>query len=128
MAAERIFITTMKLMIVDDHAGVRTLIRQLVGTADDVLWECSSGDEAVRVAPEFKPDWVTLDIQMPGMNAFKAMRAIQAAHPAVRIIIVTSYDQPDFRRIAQEAGTEGYVVKENLFELRRVLALDTRAN
>jgi len=117
----------MKLMIVDDHPGVRTLIRQLIALPGDILKECSSGDEAVRVAPEFKPDWLTLDIQMPGLNAFAALRAIRWAHPTVRVVIVTSYDQPEFRRMAEVAGTQGYVTKENLTELRRFFVRDEAA-
>jgi DNA-binding NarL/FixJ family response regulator len=112
----------MKLMIVDDHPGVRTLIRQLAASPGDVIQECSSGDEAVRQAPEFKPDWVTLDIRMPGLNAFAALRAIRWALPSVRVIVVTSYDQPEFRGMARESGVHSYVVKENLSELRELVS------
>jgi two-component system response regulator DesR len=65
----------------------------------------------------FKPDCVTMDIRMPGLSAFQAIRRIRESHPAVRVVVVSSYDQPDFRRAASEAGAVGYVSKENLSEL-----------
>ena len=112
----------MKLMIIDDHAGVRKLIGQMIATPGDILRECASGDEAVRLAPEFRPDCVTLDIQMPGLCALETARAIRALHPEVRIIIVSGYDRTDLHRIAAEAGTDGYVAKENLGELHCLFA------
>ncbi|MFO1478459.1 MAG: response regulator [Verrucomicrobiota bacterium] len=116
----------MKLMIVDDHAGVRDMIRQLASKPGDALCECSSGDEAVRVAPEFKPDFVTMDIRMPGMCSFTAARMIRQAHPDAQIVIVSSYDQPDLRRAAEEAGALGYVVKENLSVLPEMIGRNAR--
>src|SRR5277367_815022 len=100
----------MNLMIVDDHAGVRRMIRVLLAAPGDALQECASADEAVRVAGEFHPDWVTMDVRMPGQCAFAATRAIHTAHPAARIVIVTSYDEAGLRKSALEAGATAYVV------------------
>ena len=106
-----------KLMIVDNHAGMRELIRQLIVAPGDSVLECGSGDEALQAVGNFKPDCVTIDISMPGLSAFEATRRIRALHPAARVIFVSSHDQPDYRRAAQEAGAAGYVMKENLSEL-----------
>lgn len=111
----------MRLMIVDDHLGVRQLIRQFVATAQDTVCECASGDEAIRVAPEFKPDAVTMDVRMPGACGLTATRAIRAALPETRIIIVTSHDQPDLGHAAKEAGAAGFVLKDNLADLSTLL-------
>jgi DNA-binding NarL/FixJ family response regulator len=107
----------MKLMIVDDHEGMRNMIRRLVAAPGDAVVECASGDEALLAVSDFKPDCVTMDISMPGLCAFKTTRNLRAAHPPVRVIFVSSHDQPDYRRAAREAGAVGYVVKENLSEL-----------
>lgn len=112
----------MKLMIVDDHEGMRSMIRQLVAAPGDSILECSSGDEAVNAAAKFKPDCVTMDISMPGLCAFDAVRGVRAAHPPARVIFVSSHDQPDYRRAAREAGAAGYVMKENLSELYLLIA------
>ena len=107
----------MKLMIVDDHAVFRHLIRQVVATAEDTVLECVSADDALKSVGVFKPDCVTMDVRMPGTCAFKAIRRIRESHPGVRVVVVSSHDQLDFRRAATEAGAAGYVSKENLSEL-----------
>ena len=94
----------MRLMIVDDHAGVRKLIRQLAACPNDTVRECATGDEAVRLAPVFQPDLVTMDVRMPGLCGIEAARAIAAAQPSVRVVMVTTHDQPDLRQAAREAG------------------------
>jgi DNA-binding NarL/FixJ family response regulator len=108
-------------MIVDDHAGTRKMIRDFLDLPDITFCECASGDEAVLRAREFKPDWVTMDVQMPGINGFQATEALRAEHPSVRIIIVTSFNEPYFRRLSQLAGATGFIHKENLAELLPML-------
>ncbi len=112
----------MKLMIVDDHVGMRNMIRQVIAAPGDTIFECESADDALKSVGVFQPDCVTMDVRMPGLCAFKAIRTIRENHPAVRVIVVTSYDQPDFRAAASEAGAAGYVVKENLSELYLLVA------
>lgn len=109
-------------MIVDDHDGMRSTIRQLIAAPGDNVVECVSGDEALQALVEFKPDCVTVDVSMPGLCAFKTMRAIREAHPAARVICVTSHDQPDYRRAAYDAGASGFVVKDNLSDLYLLVA------
>ena len=112
----------MKIMIVDDHDGMRNMIRQLIVAPGDSVVECSTADIAVAAAGDFKPDCVTMDISMPGLSAFEAVRGIRSAHPPARVIFVSSHDQPDYRRAAKEAGAVGYVMKENLSELYLLVA------
>ena len=106
----------------DDHAGIRKVICQLLGASGDTLLECVSGREAVKAARDFKPDCVTMDIRMPDLCGLEAARAIRAIHPPSRIVIVTSYDLPFLRQTAEKIGAIGYVLKDNLAELRAVLA------
>src|SRR6266550_3255753 len=108
----------MKLMIVDDHAGVRRMIRQLVAASGDTVQECSSGDEAIRMAAEFRPDFVTMDVRMPGLSGLDDTRAILTSRSDVRVVIVTNYDQPDLRNAATECGAIGLVLKESLDQVR----------
>jgi DNA-binding NarL/FixJ family response regulator len=106
----------MNLLIVDDHEGMRRMIRQLVSGPGDVVHECASADEALQAFERFKPDCVTLDISMPGLCA------LRVAHPPARVVFVSSHDQPDFRRAAREAGAAGFVTKDNLSELYFIVA------
>ena len=112
----------MKLMIIDDHAGMRTTIRQLVCAPSDTVMECGSGDDALVAFNSFKADCVTVDISMPGQSAFKTIRAIRETHPNTRVICVTGYDLPDYRRAAFEAGAAGFVLKDNLSDLYILVA------
>jgi two-component system response regulator DesR len=109
-------------MIVDDHAGMRTTIRQLISSPDDAVLECANGDEAVRAFEHFKADCVTVDVSMPGLCAFKAIRAIRELHPVARVICVTSHDGADYRRAAYEAGASGFVLKDDLSDLCLLVA------
>jgi DNA-binding NarL/FixJ family response regulator len=112
----------LKLMIVDDHAGARNLIRRVIARSEDTVIECGSADEALGAIAAFRPDCLTMDIRMPGQNVFAAIRVIREEHPAVRIVVVTGYDQSDFRRAANEAGAAGYVAKDNLAGLYLIVA------
>jgi DNA-binding NarL/FixJ family response regulator len=117
----------MKLLIVDDHAGVRAMIRELAGLPDDAVRECATGEEAVRLAHDFAPDVVTMDVRLPGLSGFAATCEICARHPAIRVVIVSADDQPAFRSVAEAAGAVGYVTKDNLTELQ-ALFLHEKAN
>jgi DNA-binding NarL/FixJ family response regulator len=112
----------MRLMIVDDHAHTREMIRKFLDFPGMVFCECSSGGEAVARAREFQPGWVTMDVHMPGLNGFQSTEALRAAHPAARVMIVTSDNQPHFRQLSREVGAIGLIAKENLMALRMMLA------
>jgi len=115
----------MKMMIVDDHAGVRTMIRQLLAAPGDCFVECPTGEAAVQAARDFKPDYITMDIRLPDLSGLEAARAIRDIHPTGRVIILTSYDQPFLRQSANEVGAVAYILKDNLAELRSVLERET---
>jgi DNA-binding NarL/FixJ family response regulator len=112
----------MRLMIVDDHAHTREMIRKFLDFPGMTYCECSSGDEAVAAAREFKPNWVTMDVHMPGLNGFQSTEALRVAHPSARVMIVTSDNQPHFRQLSREVGAIGLIAKENLMALRMMLA------
>lgn len=109
------------LLIIEDNAGMRSLIRSVVADLFDPITECVDGDGAVRAYSECRPDWVLMDIRMPGLDGIVATGRLKEAFPAARVVIVTSYDDDKLRRAAGDAGAVAYVLKEDLFELRRIL-------
>jgi CheY-like chemotaxis protein len=110
-----------KLLIVDDHASTRQVIRRFLTMPGVTFMECASGEEALACVPEFKPNWVTMDIKLPGLNGFESTRAIKQAHPPARVLIVSAYNEPQFHELARASGAVGFILKENILALRMML-------
>jgi len=100
---------------------MRELLKKLVRDLAEDLTECDDGAQALGAYHRCHPDWVLMDIRMKGMDGLAATRQIKAAFPEAQIIIVTGYDNARLRAAAQSAGACGFVHKENLLELRRIL-------
>ena len=111
----------MKLLIVEDNAPMREVMKRMVGDLADQISECSDGDEVVAAYAAEQPDWVLMDIEMKRMNGIAATRQLLAAFPEARVLIVTNYSDQPLRDAAHQAGACGYVLKENLIEVRRLL-------
>ena len=109
-------------MIVDDHAHTREMIRKFLALPGMTFCECASGDEAMRCVRDFKPNWITMDVNMPGLNGFQSTEALRAEFPSARVIIVTGYNEPHFRQLSRSVGAVGLVCKENLMALRMMLS------
>lgn len=111
----------MNLLIVEDNDKMRRMIRNVVADLADRIDECADGDDAFSLYEAGQPDFVLMDIQMRNTNGIAATRQIVSCHAEARIIIVTNHDDQFFRESAREAGAFGYVLKENLLEVRRFL-------
>jgi CheY-like chemotaxis protein len=119
----------MRLLIVDDNPQMRQMIREVVADLAEAVTECASGEAAVAeyATQQFGgEDRVLMDLQMPGIGGLEATRCIRAAFPDAQIIIVTQYDDQHWRMATTEAGACGYVLKENLLELRQMLRKEER--
>ena len=111
----------LSLLIVDDNARMRSLIRSMVADLFGSITECADGARALGAYSDCRPDWVFMDLRMPGLDGILATCRIREAFPAARVVIVTSYDDAKLRRAASRAGACAYVLKEDLFELRHIL-------
>jgi len=109
-------------MIVDDHASTREMIRNFLDLPGITFCECASGEEALLHAREFKPNWITVDVNMPGLDGFQTAEALRAEHPSAHIIIVTGFNEPHFRKLSNSAGAVGLICKENLAALHMMLS------
>ncbi len=110
-----------KLMIVDDHAETRILIRELIGRLANEVRECVDGREAAVQCVDFRPDVVTMDLNMPLSGGLEATRKIVDEIPGVRVIIVSDFDTLEFRLAAARAGACHFFSKGNLIGLLRYL-------
>lgn len=111
----------MKLLIVEDNAQMRRMIRQAVSGVGAEISECKDAETACALYGLILPDFVLMDIEMGAVNGIVATRRIRADYPDARIVIVTSYNDVQLREAARVAGACGYVLKENLFELYQLL-------
>jgi CheY-like chemotaxis protein len=111
----------MKLLIVDDHEGMRRLIREMVAHCAVEIRECADGGEAVRSCAGFSPDFVIMDIQMPGLDGVEATRQLTAVNPRLRVIAMSHLKHPEIEERARDAGACYFVRKENLLDLVRYL-------
>jgi DNA-binding NarL/FixJ family response regulator len=106
-----------KLMIVDDRAMARHLVRQVAALPQDTVLECISPDEALKAVGIFKPDCIMMGVTRPAPGAFQAIKNIRETYPQMRVVAVSSVHENDLRQMANEAGASGYVTTENLSEL-----------
>ncbi len=102
-----------KVLIVDDHAIVRTGVRSLLDSDDEfsVVGEAASGQDALALAARLNPDVVLMDITLPDMNGLEAMVRIKETVPDTGVVIFTMHEDEDYFFRAIQAGAAGYVVK-----------------
>ena len=102
-----------RVMIVDDHAVVRSGLAAFLSVHDDLapVGEAASGEEAVQRCAAVRPDVVLMDLVMPGMDGAAATRAIRERYPEVQVVALTSFPEQDLVRGALEAGAIGYLLK-----------------
>ena len=103
-----------KVVIVDDHAGVRTGIKNLLRTAKDivVVGEGANGAEALELVDTRNPDILLLDIELPDQRGDKVMRHIHDKQPDMKVLAVSSYSDRDYILGMLENGASGYITKD----------------
>ncbi|MGI5427487.1 response regulator [Streptomyces sp. CA-179760] len=117
-----------RVLIVDDQAMVRQGFTVLLGVQPDieVVGEAKEGAEAVAKAAETAPDVVLMDIRMPGVGGIEATELITAAHPDIKVLVLTTFDLDEYVYDALRAGASGFLLKdassEQLAEAVRVVA------
>jgi len=105
--------TPIKVLIVDDHAVVRSGLSAFLLAYDDLelVGEASSGAEALRMCQANRPDVVLMDLVMPEMDGAAATRIIRQHCPEVQVIALTSFKEHDLVQAALRAGAIGYLLK-----------------
>jgi two-component system, NarL family, response regulator DegU len=101
-----------RVVIVDDHASLRDLLRvafELAGVS--VVGETGNGDDALRVVAEVTPDVVLMDVTMPGLDGITATRMIRERFPGTLVVMLTMHDDPQLVVDAVRAGVAAYITK-----------------
>ncbi len=103
-----------RVMLVDDHAVVRSGLSTFLMTCDDMelVGDASSGEQALNLCPQSKPDVVLMDLVMPGMDGATATRKIRERCPEIQVIVLTSFKEQELVQGALQAGAIGYLLKD----------------
>jgi two-component system, NarL family, response regulator NreC len=106
--------TSLRVVICDDHALVRAGLRRLLETEHDVavVGEAATAEEGVAAVISHRPDVLLLDVTMPGRSGLDALPDVFAASPETRVLMVSMQDDPAYVRRALAAGADGYLLKE----------------
>lgn len=104
-----------KILLVDDHAVVRTGFRLLLQSVPElsVVCEAQSGEAACQRYAEFTPDVVVMDLAMPGMGGLEALRRIRVRDPHTRVLALSAHDDPMHARRALREGALGFLSKRS---------------
>jgi DNA-binding NarL/FixJ family response regulator len=104
-----------RILVADDHDLVRDGYQRMLDREPDleVVGEARNGREAVELCRRLSPDLVLMDVRMPEMDGIEATRTIKGELPTISVLVVTTYDNPDYLFEAVEAGAAGYVLKDS---------------
>jgi two-component system, NarL family, response regulator LiaR len=105
--------TDIKVLLVDDHEMVRIGLAAVLSTEDgiEVVGEASNGEEGIRLAQEYKPDVVLMDLVMEGMDGIETTRKLLSLYPDCKVIVLTSYLDDEKMYPVIEAGAFSYLLK-----------------
>ncbi len=105
--------TTIRILLADDHVVVRQGTRQLLEREPDfeIVGEAGDGEEVVQLALKLKPDVVIMDVAMPKLSGIEATKQIKAVLPATTVLVLTGYDYDEYIFSMLEAGAAGYLLK-----------------
>jgi two-component system response regulator DegU len=109
------------IVIAEDKAEVRRMIRKLIEDIDGDIVECSDGDEAIKAYETNQPDFVLLDINMQPLDGLTAAKEILSRHPEAKIIIVSQHQDDQTRETALSIGILAFVGKDDLTPLRDLI-------
>ena len=104
-----------RILIADDQALLRASLRALVNGYDgcEVVGEAANGAQAVELAAGLRPDLVLMDVRMPVLDGIEATRRITAADPAVKVLILTTFDLDEYVYAGLLAGASGFLLKDS---------------
>jgi DNA-binding NarL/FixJ family response regulator len=102
-----------KVLIVDDHPLMRVGVASIVNTRPDmsVVGQTGTGEEAVSLFAEHRPDITLMDLRLPKMSGVDTILAIRSKFPAARFVVLTTYEGDEDIHRALEAGAKGYIIK-----------------
>jgi len=102
-----------RILIVDDYGPFRQTLKEALQMSFSTIAidEAVDGDEALQKVDAVPPDLIFMDIRLPGENGLELTKKIKAVHPNIIIVILTSYDVPEYREAAHQYGADRFLAK-----------------
>jgi DNA-binding NarL/FixJ family response regulator len=109
--------TATRVVLADDNHSFRGTLKAILSLqADiDVVGEATTGHEAIQQVAELHPDVLVLDLRLPDLDGLEVLRRLQEADDPIRVVILSLWDNIEYRRSAAEQGASAYVVKGAAF-------------
>ena len=107
-----------RTLLVDDDDGFRTRVKTVLGaeSAIEIVGEATDGQEAIRKTRELAPQIILMDIRMPTMNGIDATKRIKQEMPEIKVLVLTLFDEEEYRNAMLDNGADGYILKQALFD------------
>jgi two-component system invasion response regulator UvrY len=104
-----------KIFIVDDHTLLREAFKMTLASHPhfSIIGEAGDGEMAVELVPRLRPDVITMDINLPGINGIEATKQIRRMLPGAKVLGISLHTQPSYARKMMKAGAYGYVTKNS---------------
>jgi len=115
----------MTVMIIEDCVKMRTLITKILESELPNLQTiilCDSGTKAIELYHKNNPDWVIMDIDIKNIDGLAATQRIVEIDPCARIIVLSQYDDPEYKKFAINIGAAGHVLKDNLHDMIEIIS------
>jgi two-component system, chemotaxis family, chemotaxis protein CheY len=108
--------TKLRILIVDDMAAMRLLIKHYLRRNDAVIvvGEASNGEEALKKTQELQPDVIILDMSMPGAGGVEVSRKIKSTYPAISVYLCSAYELNEFKELNIGIPADGFIQKSSM--------------
>lgn len=114
-----------RFLIVEDNTLMRRMLVETLRArfTDATLFEAVNGREALSITEDARPDLILMDIELPDANGLDLTRRIKARDPAMRVLVISLYDGPEYREAAAKNGADGFLSKRTFSpeEISRVV-------
>ena len=123
--------SSIRVMITDDHLIVRQGLSLILETADgiEVVGEAADGVACLQLAAELQPDVILMDLRMPRLDGISAIEQLRHEYPAIAIVILTTYNEDELMLRGLRAGARGYLLKDaKLADLIRAVTAVSEGN
>ncbi len=113
-----------RILLADDHPLIREGFRAVLGKTEhfEIVAEAENGKDLLKLAGELHPDIILMDISMPMMNGFEAMKSLNLQYPLIKFIMLTMHEEREYVLQALKGGASGYLLKNiDRFELERAI-------